>query len=71
MVNPGTTAANIRYKTKPIAFKIVDFGIECFITQFVQGNHSSRTKPPVDFETKVPLWPEQARLGQAKAELLF
>ena len=37
----------------------------------VQGDHSGRTKPPVDFKTKVRLWPDQARLGQAKAELLF
>ena len=35
----------------------------------VQGDYSGTTKPPVDFQTKVPLWPDQARLGQAKADL--
>ena len=41
------------------------------IVNNVQRDHSGRTKPPVDFKTKVPLWPDQARLGQAKAELLI
>ena len=36
-----------------------------------QGDHSGRTKPPVDFKTKVLLWPGLAWPGQAKAELLF
>ena len=39
--------------------------------KYLQGDHSGRTKPPVDFKTEVPLWPGQARLVQAKAELLF
>ena len=34
----------------------------------VQGDRTACAKPPVDFKTKVPL---QARLGQAKTELLF
>ena len=33
--------------------------------------YSLTAKPPVDFKTQVPLWPGQARAGQAKAELLF
>ena len=37
---------------------------------WVQGDHSACAKPPVDFKTKVPLWPGQARADQAKAELL-
>ena len=37
----------------------------------VQGDHSGRTKPPIDFKTNIPLWPDQARLVQAKAELSF
>ena len=36
----------------------------------IQGDHSTCAKPPVDFKTKVPLWPVQARTGQAKAQLL-
>ena len=35
-----------------------------------QGDHSACAKPPVDFKTKVPLWPGQARAAQAKVELL-
>ena len=38
---------------------------------FIQGDHSAFAKPPVDFKTKVPLWPGQARAGQVKVELLF
>ena len=37
----------------------------------LQGDTSRWPKPPVDFKTKVPLWPGQARLGQARTELLF
>ena len=37
----------------------------------VQGDHSACAKPLVDFETKVSLWPGQARPSQAKAELWF
>ena len=37
----------------------------------VQGDHSTCSKPPVDFRTKVPFWLGQARTGQTKAELLF
>ena len=37
---------------------------------YLQGDHSGRTKPPVGFKTKVPLWPGLAWPGQAKAELL-
>ena len=36
----------------------------------ILGDHSACAKPPVDFKTKVPLWPCQARADQAKAELL-
>ena len=34
----------------------------------IQGDHSGRTKFPVDFRTKVPLWLRLAWPGQAKAE---
>ena len=37
----------------------------------VQGDTAGSSKPPIDFKTKVLLWPGQARLGQAKTELLF
>ena len=37
----------------------------------VQGDTSGCAKPPVDFKTKVPLWPGQASPCQAKMELLF
>ena len=37
----------------------------------VQGDPSPGAKPPVDFKSKVPLWPGQARAGQAKTELYF
>ena len=30
----------------------------------VQGDHSACGEPPVDFKTKVPLWPGLARPGQ-------
>ena len=36
----------------------------------VQSDHSACGEPPVNFKTKVPLWPGQGRTGQAKAELL-
>ena len=55
----------------------VRFRLECRATVLledsitVQGDHSGRTKPPVDFKTQVPLWPDQARLDRAKAELMF
>ena len=39
--------------------------------KYNQGDHSTCAKPPVDFKTKVPLWPGQARAGQAKTELLY
>ena len=32
----------------------------------VQGDHSACAKPPVDFKTKVPLRPGQARPGQIR-----
>ena len=32
----------------------------------IQGDPIGSSQPPVDFKTKVPLWP-----GQAKMELLF
>ena len=32
---------------------------------YVQGDHSACAKPPVDFKTKVPLWPVQVRPGQS------
>ena len=35
----------------------------------LQGDHSTCSKPPVDFKTKVPFWPVQAMTGQAKAEI--
>ena len=41
------------------------------VDRCVQGDHSTCSKPPVDFKTEVPFWPGQARTGQAKAELLF
>ena len=31
----------------------------------LQGDHSTCSKPPVDFKTKVLFWPGQARTGQA------
>ena len=37
----------------------------------LQGDHSACAKPPVDFKTKVPLWPGLPRPGQAKAEFLW
>ena len=37
----------------------------CFSIRSIQGDHSGRTQPPVDFKTKVPLWPDQARPGQS------
>ena len=37
----------------------------------VQGDLSACGESPVDFKTKVPFWPGQARPSQAKAELLF
>ena len=37
----------------------------------LQGDTSGCAKPPVDFKTKVPLLPGQARAGKAKTELLF
>ena len=37
----------------------------------LQGDNSVRTKPPVDFKTKVPLWPGLTWPGQAKGELLL
>ena len=55
----------------------VRFRLECRATVLledsitVQGDHSGRTKPPVDFKTQVPLWPDQASPGHAKTELLF
>ena len=45
--------------------------IELPLNTGTQGDHSGRTKPPVDFKAKVPLWPGIAWPGQAKAELLF
>ena len=44
--------------------KICDYTI-------VQDDTSRRPKPPVDFKTKVPLWPGQAKPGQPKMQLLF
>ena len=37
----------------------------------LQGDRAACAKPPVEFKSKVPLWPSQARTGQAKAELLI
>ena len=37
----------------------------------VQGDPSYCAKPPVDFKTKIPLWPGLPWPGQAKAELFF
>ena len=37
----------------------------------IRGDPSPCAKPPVDFKIKVPLWPGQARAGQAKVELYF
>ena len=37
----------------------------------VHGDTSGCDEPPVDFKTKVPLWPGQTRTGQAKTELQF
>ena len=37
----------------------------------VQGDTSGCDEPPVDFKSKVPFWPNQARADQAKTELLF
>ena len=36
----------------------------------VQGDHSACAKPPVDFKTKVPLWPGQARPSQSRTFVL-
>ena len=41
------------------------------MSHHIQGDPSGSSKLPVDFETKVPLWPGQARPGQAKAKLLL
>ena len=41
------------------------------LIDIVQGDESCCQKPPVDFKTKLPFWPGQARTGEAKAELLF
>ena len=41
------------------------------VTPDIQGDPSPYAKPPVDFNSKVPLWPGQARAGQAKMELYF
>ena len=49
------------------------YGTSCTYIDYpihVQGDHSACAKPPVDFKTKVTLWPGQARADQAKAELL-
>ena len=40
------------------------------VRKLIQGDHSACAKPPVDFKTKVPLWPGLPWPGQAKAELL-
>ena len=40
------------------------------VQNVVQGDHSACAKPPVDFKTKVPLWPGLPWPGQAKVELL-
>ena len=37
----------------------------------VQGDPSGSSQPPVDFKTKVPLWPGLTWPGHAKTELLF
>ena len=31
----------------------------------IQGDTSGCAKPPIDFKTKVQLWPGQARIGQS------
>ena len=45
--------------------------LQHFSNIHIQGDHSTCSKPPVDFRTKVPFWLGQARTGQTKAELLF
>ena len=34
----------------------------------IQGDRAACAKPPVEFKTKVLLWPSQARTGQAKTK---
>ena len=34
------------------------------VMEQIQSDHSTCSKPPVDFETKVPLWPGPAWPGQ-------
>ena len=53
----------------------VDNGSICLLSQhltgIVQGDHSTCSKPPVDFKIEVPFWPGQGRTGQAKTELFL
>ena len=46
-------------------------GVLSYTSYSIQGDHSDRTKPPVDFKTKVLLWPGLVWPVQTKAELLF
>ena len=40
------------------------------VLSLIQGDTSRCAKPPVDFETKVPLWPGKARPGQNRTSVL-
>ena len=46
-------------------------GIVVQMILFVQGDTERWPKPPVDFQTKVLLWPGLSWQGQAKTELLL
>ena len=45
--------------------------LQHFSNIHIQGDHSTCSKPPVDFRTKVPLWPSLSWAGPAKTELSF
>ena len=67
---PGTNRAN--EITDGVVFRVGilwDKWLLCKL-KVIRGDHSARDEPPVDFKTKVSLWPGQARAGEAKAELL-
>ena len=71
-------AINGKFQLKRIIFRTTTVTVDGIVSQTItdracsiQGDHSGRNKPPVDLKTKVPLWPDLAWPGQAKAELLF
>ena len=56
---------------EPLPKRVYMWFLGVKIHQALQGDNSTCSKPPVDFKTKVLLWPGQARPAQAKMELLF